>query len=668
MPGYGQFIKMSQAMSNSLKLEGLSVTWTNEGKAFEYQKDGKRYHYDIALERASEIKKSPAKPSPVTGTGGRRGRSDRPARGRQFSSATSPDGKWKASYHNQNLWLSETNRTNEVAITIDGSNKTRIKYGSASWVYGEELEQSTAIWWSSNSLKVAYYRFDESKVPDFYLQLDQTKIQDTLDTEAYPKAGAPNPKVDIFIYDVKTKKTLKADLRDGKPFEDRVMGYYVYHVSWSPDGKELLFNRSNRRQDIMEFCACDPKTGKCRVIIREEWPASWTENSPAMRFLKDGRRFLWVSERTGWKNLYLYNLSGRLLSTLTKHPFEAEAMQYIDEEAGLVYYTAHDGDNPLKLQLHRVDLEGRTDVRMTDPAFNHLVNFAPDGGHFIDVMQAHDSPPLTWLMDTRRGPLDELAWSDLSQFHKLGLHPVELIKFKAADGRSDLYGMLHYPSHFNPRKKYPLLVSVYAGPDTVGARESFTLPNILTEYGFLVATFDSRSASGRGKRFTDAIYLKLGQPEIDDQAAGVKSLWNRRYVDKTRVGIFGTSYGGYASLMCLLRYPDVFQAASASSPPTAWSNYDTIYTERYMRLPQENKKGYEAGSAMTYAGKLKGRLLLYYGTADNNVHPNNSMQLIRVLQQAGKSFELQVGPDQGHSSVNRERMMEFFIENLVLNR
>jgi len=242
-----------------------------------------------------------------------------------------------------------------------------------------------------------------------------------------------------------------------------------------------------------------------------------------------------------------------------------------------------------------------------------------------------------------------------------------LIKYKAADGVTELHGLLHFPSNFDPTKKYPLLVSVYAGPATNDAKETFTLPSTLTEYGFLYATLDSRSAAGRGKRFLDAIYLKLGVPDIDDQAAGVKTLGQRPYVDKNRVGIFGTSYGGYASALAILRYPDVFQAASASSPPTSWYHYDTIYTERYMWIPQENKEGYEAGNATNFADKLKGRLMIYYGTADNNVHPNNSMQLIQALQKAGKSFEVQVGPDQGHSGLRSERMMEFFIENLVMN-
>ena len=578
----------------------------------------------------------------------------------------SPDGKWKALYRDRNVWLSATNSTNEIAITTDGSEKDRIKSGSANWVYGEELFQDTAMWWSTNSDRLAFYRFDESHVPDFFLQMDQTKLRSTADIEPYMKAGGTNPIVDLLIYDLATKKTVRADVRDGKPFGNSVLGHYIYHVLWSADGRELLLHRTNRRQNVMEFCAADAQTGKCRVIVREEWPASWTENLPPIRFLKDGKRFIWTSERTGWKNFYLYNLSGKLLTALTGHPFEVANIEQVNEEAGALYYMARSGDNPMKLQLHRVGLDGQNDTRLTDPVYHHTVDVAPDGKHFIDIAQTHDSPPVTRLMDAEGKGLDELANSDLTKFEKLGLRRVELLQFKAADGKTDLYGLLHFPSNFRPYKKYPLLVSVYAGPETTGARESFTMPSLLTEYGFLYATFDSRSASGRGKRFLDAIYLKLGQTEIDDQAAGVKSLWERRYIDKKRVSIFGTSYGGTASALCLLRYPDVFRAACASSAVTDFRNYDTTYAERYMWLPQENKEGYDKGAVMTYAKSLKGRLLIYYGTADNNVHPNNSMQLIQALQRAGKSFEVQVGPDQGHGSVNRDRMMEFFIENLVL--
>ena len=316
--------------------------------------------------------------------------------------------------------------------------------------------------------------------------------------------------------------------------------------------------------------------------------------------------------------------------------------------------------------MHRVGLDGHNDVCLTDPAFHHTVNLAPDGKHFIDVVQTHDTPPATRLVNAEGKVVTELAKSDLTRFNKLGLKRVELLKFKAADGETDLYGMLHFPSDFKPNLKHPLLVSVYAGPATDGARETFTVPDKLTEYGFLVATLDSRSASGRGKKFLDSIYMKLGTVEIDDQAAGVRALGQRRYVDRKRVGIFGTSYGGTASALCLLRYPDVFKAAASSSSVGDFRHYDSIYTERYMWLPQENKVGYDAVALAKHAANLRGRLMLFFGTADNNVHPNNSLEFIKALQRAGKSFELQVGPDEGHASLNRERMMEFFIENLVL--
>ena len=665
-PGYDQYQKMSKEMQGAVKLGTLQqVAWKDGGKAFEFTKDGKIWRYDIKSKKTTEVgaAQPPAKPEGFGRPAGF------PERGRQFSEAISPDKKLKAFFRERNLWLSDADGKNEFAVTTEGNEKARIKYGSASWVYGEELNQNSAMWWSPDSKKIAYYRFDESKVPDYFLQLDQTKLYSKADIEAYPKAGQPNPIAEIYIYDIAAKKITQVDVRDGKPFEDAVVGHYAYRVSWSPDGKELLFNRTNRRQNIMEFTAANPETGKCRVIIREEWLPSWTENSPPMQYLKDNKRFIWTSERTGFRNFYLVDLSGKLLATLTNHPFEVANIVKVDEDAGFLYYMARDGANHMMMQLHRVNLDGKKDVRLTDPAYNHVVaaaNISPDNKYFVDTAQTHDVPPFTRLIDAKGKIVAELAKSDMTKFEQLGLKKVELIKFKSADGSRDLCGVLNFPSNFDPNKKYPLLVSVYAGPGWAGASERFSTPNPTTEYGFLVASFDTRGSAGLGKKAMDAIYMRLGVVEMDDQAAGVKSLWDRPYVNKERVGIFGTSYGGYASAMCLLRHPEVFAAASAGSAVTTWNQYDTIYTERYMWIPQENKDGYEAGNAMKYIDNLKGRLMIYFGTADNNVHPTNAMQLIQALQKAGKSFEVQVGPDAGHSGLRPDRMMEFFIENLVL--
>jgi dipeptidyl-peptidase-4 len=679
MPGYEQYQKMNGELQRAVRPGNLTVTW-KDASTFEYPRDGKQYRFDIATKSAAEVGPAPE----AAGRGGRG--AGGVARGRQVPTADSPDGKYRAVYKDadRDMYLVDVASGAETRITSDGSLEKRVKYGTASWVYGEELNQVTAMWWSPDSTKLAYYRFDEKDVPDYFLQLDQTQIQSKVDTEAYPKAGAPNPVVDLFIYDVATKRSTKVDVRNGKPFENGVVGHYVYRIAWSSDGRELLFNRTNRRQNVLELAAASPDTGETRVVLREEWPTGWVENSPAMYFLKDGRRFVWESERNGWSNLYLYDLSGKLLTPLTTHTsFEVGSVIKIDEQAGVIFYTARDGDNFLKLQLHRVGLDGKGDRRLTDPAFHHAIGacvpggggrggagscgISPDNRYVVDVYQTHDTPPATRLLDAANGAVvAELAKSDTTRFNELGLKKTELFTYKAADGKTTLYGMIQFPSNFNPARKYPALASVYGGPASAASRETYTGSSALAEYGFLILTLDSRAAPGRGKRVLDEIYLKLGQVEMDDMAEGIKALWSRPYFDKTRVGIYGTSYGGYSAVMSLLRHPDVFAAASSSSPVTSWYHYDSIYTERYMWIPQENKEGYEAGNAMNYVKNLKGRLMLYYGTADNNVHPANMMQLISALQREGKSFDVQVGPDRGHSGINTERMMEFFIDALVL--
>jgi dipeptidyl-peptidase 4 len=687
MPGYAQYQKMLPQLTNAARLANLRVTWSDDGKAFEYVRDGKRFRFDVASRQSAEIGTAQ---EPDGRSRGGRGAPGAPERGRQFAFADSPAKTLRAQYNDsdRNLYLIDLQTKVETRLTSDGSREKRIKYGTASWVYGEELDQTTAMWWSPDGRKLAFYRFDESSVPDYYLQSDLTKLQSAIDTEAYPKAGAPNPVVDLMVYDVPTKKITRIDVRDGKPFDNSVLGYYAYRVGWSPDGSELLFNRTNRRQNILELVAANPDTGARRIVIHEEWPTGWIDNTPTMVFLQDGRRFIWQSERNGWSNYYLYDLSGKLLHPLTTHTsFEASSLIKVDEHAGVVFYTARDGDNRLKLQLHRVGLDGTGDVRLTDPKFHHTIGacmpgtgrgaaggasscgISPDSGQFVDVYQTHDIPPATRVIDATSGKvIADVASSDMKQYEQLGLKKAEMFTYQSADGQTTLYGLIQFPSTFDPSRKYPVLIPVYGGPGFASntPRETFVAPNALCEYGFLIVNLDSRSAPGKGRRVLDQVYLKLGQPEIDDMAAGVRALDTRPYVDPSRIGMYGTSYGGYSSLMSLLRYPDLYAAASASSPVTSWVHYDTIYTERYMWLPQENKAGYEAGSAMTYAKDLKGRLMLYYGTADNNVHPSNMMQLVAALQSAGKSFDLQVGPDRGHSGINPDRMMEFFIENLMI--
>jgi dipeptidyl-peptidase 4 len=671
MPGYDQYQRMAPQIAASVPRRtrgfGDTVVW-NAGTV-DFPNYGKRSRFDFATKKIIDVPDTPQEQA--AGGRGRGGFGNAPERGRQFASAQAPMGNHVALYKDRNVWLSDTTGKNLVQLTKDGSEKTRVKYGTASWVYGEELSQRTAMWWSPDGKKLAFYRFDESKVPDFYLATNLTAIQDTLDVEAYPKPGVPNPVVDVYVYDVATKKTTRVDVRDGKPFENATIGYYVYAVDWTPDSKELHLLRTNRRQNVLEMAGCSPATGACRSVARDEWATGWldTDPAPTMTWLKDGNRFIWESDKSGFKNYYLYDFkNGKLLNPITRLNAEVAGIVRVDEANSLLYYIGRDGDNYMKLQLHRARLDGTQDVRLTDPAYSHTVSLSPDAKYFIDVAETHDREPVTRLIDANGTVISELARTDLSRFNALGLKKVEMYEYKTADGQATLHGMIHFPSNFDPSKRYPVLVSVYGGPGvTNNTNERFQTSSPIAEYGFIVLNVEARTNPGMGRKYLDAVYLKLGQTEIDDMADGVKALWNRPYIDKNRVGIFGTSYGGYTSVMEILRYPDVFAAASSSSPPTDWRNYDTIYTERYMGIPQENKEGYDKGSAMSYVNNLRGRLMLYFGTADNNVHPSNMMQLIRALQRAGKSFEVQVGPDQGHSGLNSQRMMEFFIENLVLN-
>lgn len=659
MPRYDRYESLRVQISGAVKRGDVSVVWADDTTCF-FRKDGKTYKLDATKGKAVETDE----PMPSR-TGPRAANRRNPERGRQFDTIYTADDKTKAFFRDRNVFVANADGTGETPVTTLGSVEKRLKFGVASWVYGEELNVREAMWFSPDGKKLAYYGFDESGVQDYFLAMQVTRIQNALDVEPYPKAGATNPKVSLWLYDLGSKASVQVDTgpADG-------VGHYVYDVRWSPSGKELLYNRTNRKQNIMDFCAADPATGKSRVVVHEEWPASWTENSPQITWLADQQRFIWVSEKTGFRNFYLGNLDGSPLRPITQHGFEVGTIVKIDEPRKQLWYMARDGDNPYRAQLHRIGLDGRAGTRLTDPKFHHAVAVSPGGRFFSDVAETMTEPPVTRICDQSGKVVSTIADSDVTKFKELKLQLAEPIIFKAADGTTDCYGYLQKPSDFDPIKKYPLVVEVYGGPESGRGSDRFLTPNPVTELGFLVAWFDGRGTSGRGKAFKDALYGKMGVVEIDDQAAGVRELAKRPYVDASRVGITGTSYGGYASVMAILRHPDVFQAAVASSAVTAWGNYDTIYTERYMGLPweSENKVGYDAGSAMTYAKSLRGDLMLFYGTADNNVHPANSYQLAQALTRAGKSFDMLAGPDQGHSGIPFYREWEYFIEKLILKK
>jgi dipeptidyl-peptidase 4 len=673
-PVWQSFQDDRTAWNGAVRTAEPRARWTELGKLV--WRDGEGWlEWDPATGKDSRLAGEPPAPERVPSTDPNAQR-QRPARGGQYTEAYTRDGKSRAFHRDWNLWLSEDGGE-ATPVTTDGSAVRRVKFGSGSWVYGEELGQNEAMGFSPDGRWLWYYRFDESPVVDSYHLLRQASQVPVLVSQAYPKPGQQNPVVDLLVFDRRTRRSVTVLARPGA-FDDGV-GHYLYDAQWSPSGEELFFRRTDRRQKTMEFCAADPVTGAVRVVTSESHLDSWAENAldfVALDPLLGERppkelsgKAIWAHERNGFVNYDLLDLKTGARTPITVNAFDAARIVRVDVERRRLFYMAAGPENPYMTQLHVVGLDGQGDRRLTDPALNHTVTLSPDGAWFVDRAEALDRPPVTRLVDSDGKVVRELADSDASGLAAAGFVAPERFTFTAADGRTLLYGSLHKPRNFDPARKYPLLLDVYGGPTGTaggGHSERWGAFENFTGMGFLVVSIGSRGSGLRGKAFRDALYMKLGQPEIDDQAAGVRHLLKRAYVDASRVAVNGSSYGGYATLMLLLRYPEVFRAGSASAVVSDWRNYDTIYTERYMGLLGENQAGYDSGSAVRLAADLKGWLLLYYGTADDNTHPNNAFQMLDALRRAGKGVEVQVGVDAGHSGVDWRRMAEFLYDRLDL--
>ena len=599
-------------------------------------------------------------PDKVRGTAsGRRG-GRRAARGRQLTQEPSPDGSLTAVHRDHNVWLRDANG-DEIPVTIDGTEANR--FGTACWVYGEELDQNTAMWWSPDGAFLAFYAFDVSPTRDYYLVDGLTKLRTGVMKERYPKAGDANPIAGLRILKVETGEIVTVDVG---PETDQ----YVYAVQWTPDSSELLFNRTNRHQNHLDVLAADPNTGATRVVVTETQD-TWQRNRPLMRFLKDGRRFIWESERTGWKHFELRDLDGSLVSPLSTGEFPAESIVKLDEEAQVLWFTACSSETPVNPQLHRVNLDGSNGRRVTTADLHHSrFTIAANGGAVTAVRQAIDHAPETALYSVDGGEVAVLASGDDSGLAASGLEGGELIRFTAPDGTTPLHAFLHLPANADRSSigKYPLVIDVYGGPESRGPSNTWSAANPLCELGFAVAKIENRGTVARGKAFEGATYLNLGGPDLDDQVAGVKAILAAHpEIDPARVGMTGHSYGGYMSALAMVRHPDVFAAAVAGAPVTDWRNYDTIYTERYMRTPKENAEGYDAGSAVKLATKLKGDLLFLHGMEDDNVHPSNTFQMAAKLQDQDIPFEMILFPTATHgigSAAYRSSKWSFLQEHL----
>ena len=575
----------------------------------------------------------------------------------------SPDGKFVSFVRDHNLWLVNLADSQERVVTSGGTEE--IRKGELDWVYPEELEIKTAYWWSPDSSAIAYLEMDERKVSQYPL-VDFSSPNGEAELERYPVAGGANPVVRVLV----------ASARGGEP---RAMDIgaetdiYIPRVNWLNDSSHIAVQRLNREQNTLDLLIADAATGKTRTALSERDP-NWINVSDDLYFFKDGKRFLWSSERSGYRHLYLYDLDGKQLAQLTKGEWEVTSLNAVEESKGVAYFTATE-KSPLERQLYRVGVDGSGFTRVTKEEGTHDAVFAPNAATFYDTYSNTAAPPRQDLYRTdgsRVALINENKVVELADYH---LSPVEFLTVKSHDGAS-LNASIIKPPNFDAQKKYPVLVSTYGGPHAQVVRNAwggstFLWHELMAQKGYIIFLLDNRGSAGRGHVFETPLHLRLGAQELSDQRDGVQYLKSLPYVDASRIGIWGWSYGGHMTLHAMFEAGDDFKAGFAGGPVTDWRYYDSIYTERYLGLPQKNEKGYRDSSPVKYTAQLKGKLLIAHGTGDDNVHFANTLTVINDLIEAGKYVEVLAFPGRGHGvsdpparRILMQRVTHFFIDNL----
>lgn len=555
----------------------------------------------------------------------------------------SPDGAKVSFRRGSELYVLDLASRKQTRLTFDSS-PTRFN-AMLDWVYPEELDLGTAHWWSPDSRSIAYLQFEVGREP-LYPHGDHVKIAAVIEPQRYPKAGTPNADVRLGIVPASGGQTRWMDFGETRD-------YLLARIHWSPDSKQVLAHRLNRVQDHLWILAADPATGRSHLLIEEKDPA-WINITDDFQFLSDGR-ILRSSEKDGFRHLYIHSRDGKEERRLTKGDWEVSSIACVDEKARKVFFTSTE-TSPLDRQLYSVALDGKAKQQITKGDGTHAVNISPACDFFLDTYSSLENPSRTVLRRADGSEVKVWREADTKLQQEYDILKTEIRTFKGADG-TVFYGRLIKPAAFDPQKKYPVIVSIYGGPHAQSVRNSWAgslnWEQVMAHKGFLIWQMDNRGSSGRGHKFESPLYRRMGKQELADQLEGIKYLGSLGFADTKRVGVQGWSYGGYMTLYCLLHAPDVFQAGAAGAAVTDWRNYDTIYTERYMGLPQENEEGYKASSPVSAAANLKGRLLLLHNIEDDNVLFGNTMQMMNALQLAGKSFETYIYPGKSHGLMGK---------------
>ena len=604
-----------------------------DGQALLFPLGGDLYYYDLRARRAAAVRRLTTSEAFET------------------DPQISPRGAFVSFIRDQNLWVLDLASGKERALTSDGGGL--VSNGVAEFIAQEEMDRNTGYWWSPNDRYVAFTRTDESVVPEyrrFEIDADDVKVQ----SQRYPAAGTRNALIELKVIDLETGAATSIDLGTERDI-------YLARVDWFPDSRRLAVQRQSRDQRRLDLLSADIATGATRVLITET-SATWVDLNDELTFLKKSSRFIWASSRTGQRHLYLYDLEGNLVRPLTAGDWmvvgdrAARAVQGVDEQRKLVYFMANER-SPLERHLYATSLGTSAPAqvrRITDETGWHSVAMATDTRFFLETFSSTERPPRVRVRASDGRELATLIDNALDEKHPywpyLDHHsPSEFGTLPAADG-STLYYRILKPPHFDATVKYPVIVTVYGGPGVQNVTRSWGryYEQYLAQRGYIVFTLDNRGSGFRGVAFESPLHLRMGQVEVADQVRGVEYLRTLPHVDARRVGIFGWSYGGYMTLMCLLNAPDYFQAGVSGAPVTDWRLYDTHYTERYLGQPLVNAAGYEASAVMPHAGNLRAPLLVMHGMADDNVLFSHSTRLFGALQKLNKPFDVMTYPGSKH--------------------
>jgi dipeptidyl-peptidase-4 len=587
----------------------------------------------------------------------------------------SPTGERVAFVEQNNLFALDLRTGLREKLTADGNEN--VMNGKLDWVYEEELANRAtgrAYEWSPDGKMIAYLRLDDTPVPQYPLT-HYLSDHVNLTEERFPQSGDPNPVPSLHVVSVEGSEHRSWTWTAAK--SERIE-YFGPSFSWTPDSKAVAFLTLDRAQDELNVHLWDAAAGTHRLLLTEN-DAHWINSLEPPHFLSDRQRFLWLSERDGWLHLYLYGLDGKLHKQLThgnwmidRAHFQSTPIIGLDEKGGWVYFASTNPD-PRERHLYRVRLDGSGLERLSHQPGAHGLQLSPDGRFLLDHFSSLHDPPETRLLEVDGSLLATLG-KETGHLEDYALGKTELVEVKAPDGVT-LYARLVKPPDFDPARKYPVIIEVYGGPGVQLVQNHWGLTSLrdhlFAEQGFILWSLDNRGSWGRGHAWESRVFKDLGHYELEDQLAGVDYLKSLPYVDPLRIGITGWSYGGYMTLYALTHAPEVFKCGAAGGPVTDWKFYDSIYTERYMRTPQENPDGYKTSSALEAAAKLKAKVLLMHGTDDDNVHMQNTLNFVGALVKGRIPFDLYLQPGEKHGFVGEaarfylaQRLLEFFKQNL----